>query len=122
MENNPVETTNVPVEAKKKSSNILIWIILIVLVVIFYFTVGFIAIQPIGAIPDGVTLVVLRLGTQIKFFDSPDAICERTMAGVSLLCRAMAMGALAKNSTILFKLPYIPTFYLFSTGGAAYDK
>ncbi len=98
-----------------------IWLVLVVLVV-FYFVFGFITIQPIGAIPDGVTLLVVRAGTQLKFFDSPDAMCERSAGGVSLLCRMAALSAVADGPTIVARLPYVASFYLASTGGATYEK
>ena len=98
-------------------------IVLIVLGVIFYNVFGFFTIQPIGAIPDGVTMLIVRSGTQLQFFDSPDAMCERVQGGVSILCRLGALGALAdKKEIILLRLPYVDAFYLLSTGGATYDR
>lgn len=44
------------------------------------------------------------------------------MGGVSLLCRAAVLGAVAKNSTILLRLPYSETLYLISTGGHVYER
>jgi hypothetical protein len=99
------------------------WLLIILfLFIVFYFIFGFITIQPIGAIPDGITLLVVRAGTQLRFFDSPDALCERIMGGVSLLCRGMAIGSIGENSTIILRLPYIDAFYLASTGGNSYNK
>jgi hypothetical protein len=112
------ETQEIPMKKKKHA-----WIfIILVLLVVFYFVFGFMTIQPIGAIPDGITLLVIRAGTQLKFFDSPDALCERLNGEVSLLCRGMAMGLIAENATIVLRLPYIDTFYLASTGGVTYLK
>ena len=45
-------------------------------------------VQPIGALPEGRTVVMSRLATT-KFIDSADAICLRIQDGVSLLCRGM---------------------------------
>jgi hypothetical protein len=93
------------------------------LLVLFYNIFGFVTIQPIGALPEGVTLLVFRSGTQLKFFDSPDAMCERLNGGVSLLCRGSVLSALAdKKQIIVLRLPYIETFYLASTGGATYEN
>ena len=72
-------------------------------------------------LPEGRTLVISR-GTGTKFIDSADAICERNMGGVSLLCRAIALGAVAKNSTILLRLPYSETLYFISTDGKSYER
>lgn len=79
------------------------------------------AIQPIGAIPDGRTVLMWRT-ERTKFIDSADAICEREMGGVSLLCRGSVLAALAKENSILLRLPYSETLYSFSTGGKSYDR
>ncbi|MDW9478605.1 hypothetical protein GOB57_07800 [Sinorhizobium meliloti] len=72
-------------------------------------------IQPIGAIPDGVTVVITRL-ENVNFIDSPDAICERRMGGVSLLCRGMVAGRVASEADILMRLPYSSLLYAYTTG------
>jgi len=78
-------------------------------------------VQPIGAVPDGRTLLIGRLaGT--KFIDSADAMCERIQNGASLLCRGMVMGQVGKNATIYLRLPYSETLYLWSTGGKTYGR
>lgn len=77
-------------------------------------------IQPIGALPEGRTLVAARLG-KMKFLDSADAFCEREMGGVSLLCRSMALGQFMSETTIYLRLPYSKTLYSWSTGGKQYD-
>jgi hypothetical protein len=76
-------------------------------------------IPPIGAIPEGKTLIITRL-TEMQFVDSADAMCLRKMNGVSILCRAMALGAVSKNSNILLRLPYSGYLYLWTTGGVTY--
>jgi len=78
-------------------------------------------VPPIGAVPEGRTVVMLRLDNT-NFIDSPDAMCERIQGGVSLLCRAFAMGSALNNSKILFRLPYMDWLYLASTGGKRYDR
>ncbi len=78
-------------------------------------------IQPIGAIPEGRTIIVSRL-TKLKFIDSPDSICEREMGGVSLLCRGMVAGRVANKATIIARLPYSSILYSISTNGRFYDR
>jgi hypothetical protein len=78
-------------------------------------------VQPIGAIPDGVTAIVTR-GGGMNFIDSPDAWCERNSNGVSLLCRAAMLAGVTKHKTILLRLPYSHTLYRLSTGGREYDR
>lgn len=78
-------------------------------------------IPPIGALPEGRTVIITRLN-KTDFVDSPDAMCERLQGGVSLLCRGMAMGAVIEKSTILLRLPYSDWLYTISTGGKRYDR
>ena len=70
-------------------------------------------------VPEGRTLLILRMN-KTNFIDSADAMCEREMGGVSLLCRGAMMGAIASKSSILLKLPYSKTLYDISTGGKEY--
>jgi hypothetical protein len=76
-----------------------------------------IVIQPIGAIPNGVTAIVAGIRGP-NFIDSPDAICNRTMGGVSLLCRGMAAARIVNQGYIVARLPYSET--LFRLSGAPY--
>jgi len=78
-------------------------------------------IQPIGALPEGKTLIISRM-SNTKFIDSADAICERTQGGVSLICRIGAMGGALKNAQIYARLPYMRWLYEISTGGKKYDR
>ncbi|TPJ44608.1 hypothetical protein FJ437_19285 [Mesorhizobium sp. B2-6-6] len=75
-----------------------------------------IVIQPIGAIPNGVTVLVA--GINANLVDSPDAMCQRIQGGVSLLCRGVMAGAIAKEGKILLRLPY--SKILFRMSGAPY--
>jgi hypothetical protein len=76
---------------------------------------GFYTIQPIGALPEGRTVIVWR-GEGEPFFNSPDAECLQRMGGVSLLCRMAALGN-APTDRIVLRLPYSEKAYLLSTGG-----
>jgi hypothetical protein len=78
-------------------------------------------IQPIGALPDGRTVVITRL-TNMNFVDSADAVCDRKLGGVSILCRATVLGRVGEQSTILLRLPYSETLYSISTGGKSYGR
>jgi hypothetical protein len=96
-------------------------LITIVSSIIFYSFCGLHTIQPIGAFPKGITLVVLR-GADQPFFNSPDAMCMKANNGqVNLLCRAMMIGATPVERVIL-KLPYMEWTYLMSTGGSTFNK
>ena len=77
--------------------------------------------QPIGAVPEGRTMIIGRM-TTLNFVDSADAWCERQHGGVNLLCRMGVLGRVASEGTILARLPYSETLYKFSTGGKTYDR
>jgi len=78
-----------------------------------------IVIQPIGVIPDGVTAVVAGIRGP-NFIDSPDAICNRQMGGVSLMCRGMAAARIVNQGYIVARLPYSETLFRL-TGGPFRD-
>lgn len=89
--------------------------------IVFYTQITFFVVQPIGAVPEGKTLVMLRMN-KTKFIDSADAMCAREMSGVSLLCRGMMMAAVINKGTILLRLPYSEFLYSISTDGKEYDR
>lgn len=78
-------------------------------------------VQPIGALPKGRTLVISRLNNG-QFIDSADAICERLMGGVSLMCRGIVLGRVTREATVYARLPYSSALYDMSTGGREYDR
>jgi len=96
-------------------------ILFTIIAVIAYTQLTIFVVPPIGAIPEGRTVVMLRLN-KTEFVDSPDAMCERIQGGVSLLCRAMTMGAVASHMTVIARLPYNQSLYLISTDGKTYDR
>lgn len=78
-------------------------------------------VQPIGAVPEGRTLLIWRLNT-MEFVDSADAWCERQMGGVNLLCRGAVLAKLGKEDVIIVRLPYSEALYLWSTDGHTYSR
>lgn len=105
----------------KKKGTILSLIILAVVVVIAYTQLTLFVVPPIGALPEGKTVVILRLN-KTNFIDSPDAMCDRIQSGVSLLCRGVMMGGVIEKSKIILRLPYSETLYLMSTNGKTYSR
>jgi hypothetical protein len=93
--------------------------ILVVLAFVVYTQLTLFVVPPIGAVPEGRTIVMLRL-ENIQFIDSPDAVCERLQGGVNLLCRAAVLGGVAENATVIANWPYSESLYLISTGGKKY--
>jgi len=92
-----------------------------VIAILIYTQITLFVIQPMGIIPEGKTLVILKLN-KTQFIDSADAMCEREMGGVNLFCRLGMLGAVTSKSEILLKLPYSSVLYEISTGGVTYDK
>jgi hypothetical protein len=102
--------------------------IILAIISVFIIVVGIIStqitifiIQPIGMLPEGKTLIISRLN-KTKFIDSPDAICLRTMGGVSLFCRGAVLAKVVNNSHIILRLPYSKFLYKISTGGKEFEK
>ena len=87
---------------------------------LFYLFAGFYTVQPIGGLPDGRTVIVHRIAGE-PFFNSPDGVCLERMGGVSLMCRAIAMGE-GPTDRIIVRLPYMHWAYLASTGGQEFDR
>ncbi len=81
---------------------------------------GFYSIQPLGALPDGGTVLVWRQGGE-PFFNSPDGACLRIQGSVSLFCRMAAMGQ-APVERVVLRLPYQHWAYLASTGGQTFEQ
>lgn len=95
--------------------------LVLVLLLVAHTQLTLFVVQPIGAVPQGGTLVITRLNNT-HFIDSADALCLRTTGSVTLLCRGVALGAVGKNATILLRLPYSGWLYGISTGGRYYDR
>lgn len=81
--------------------------------------VRIIVIQPIGALPKGVTAIVAGL-SNVNLLDSPDAICNRHEGGVSLLCRGREAAAIAQKGNILVRLPYSETLFRWTGAPGPY--
>ena len=96
-------------------------IVLAVLSVVVYTQITIFVIPPIGAIPEGKTVIITR-SDKTEFIDSPDAICERIQGGVSLLCRGVVMTTVIDRAKILVRLPYSSSLYEISTGGKHYVR
>ena len=106
-----------------KTKRIVLLVAVAALTLIVYTQLTIFVVQPLGAVPGGRTLVIWRR-QKTKFIDSADAICQREMGGVNLLCRAAVLRGIAGDDGegILLRLPYSETLYLVSTGGAKYDR
>ncbi len=104
-----------------KTSRTIALVVAAILAIVIYTQITIFVIPPIGALPEGKTIIITRLN-KTEFIDSPDAMCERIQGGVSLLCRGMVMAAVVGKSTILLRLPYSSWLYGISTGGKTYER
>lgn len=94
---------------------------IILFLVIIYTQITLFVIQPIGSVPEGKTLVILKLN-KTNFIDSADAMCIREMGKLNLICRGMMIATVVDKTKILFRLPYSEFLYKISTGGETYSK
>lgn len=85
---------------------------------------GFFIVQPIGAVPDGVTIFYLSRGEKFNFVESADGMCLKMQGSVNLLCRGVVMGKFmeAYGSEIVLRLPYSEWMYEWTTNGAHFDR
>lgn len=101
-------------------------IILSITAVILFirFFLGVFVIQPIGAIPEGTTIVYWRSGLNLPFIASADGLLEESGAGVSLLGRGLFLAKLAEpiKEREFFRFGYSESLYLWSTGGKTYGR
>lgn len=109
-----------------KKTRIILFVVGAVAVLILGFRLffGIFVIQPIGAVPEGVTIIYWRAGLNLPFIASADSLLEDSGAGVSLLGRGMILAGVAKpimNRKVL-RLGYSETLYLYSTHGKKYER
>lgn len=103
---------------------IIISIIILLLGLSFRIFCGIFVIQPIGAVPEGTTIIYWRSGMNMPFIASADGILIKSGAGVSLLGRGMILAKVAKpiKENEIFRFGYSETIYLWSTDGKKYEK
>lgn len=96
----------------------------VILALLFRFFCGIFVIHPMGAIPEGITIVYWRTGLKLPFIASADGILEESGAGVSLLGRGILIGNFAEpiKEKEIFRFGYSETLYLWSTNGKTYEK
>ena len=111
-------------ETKKSRKGLYSLLVLIGLLAIIFFTIGFFVIQPIGAIPEGKTIVFWRVGTNMPFISSADGLLLDADQSVTLLGRGVILGAVADimEGRIIIRLPYMGFLYKISTGGKEFNR
>jgi len=97
---------------------------LISITIFFRLCCGIFVIQPIGAIPNGVTIVYWRAGLNLPFIASADGLLNDSDSKISLLGRGLILANLSEPilKRKIFKFGYSETLYLWSTGGKKYEK
>lgn len=107
----------------KKSKISVLALAVILLLLVGYFCFGLFVVQPIGAIPDGTTILYWRFGTNMPFISSADSLMDQKAGGVSLLGRGLALGLVGKllKGRKIISFPYSSALYLASTRGKTYD-
>ena len=115
-------TSNLIIRPMKTRKFVLIFTVAFLL--FFRFAFGLYVVQPIGAIPEGATIVYWRLGTNMDFVESADGLVLKTGAGLSLLTRGLALSTSASVvvDRKVLKLPYSSFLYGLTTNGRFYDR
>lgn len=120
------ETSPKPDKSEKSNRGCLVAVGVGLLIIVLLWLIirpGVFTIQPIGAIPEGITFVYHSRGSEMPFFSSPDALCIQMQGSVSLLCRASAISAASDlTDRIIIRLSYSRWAYLQSTGGIEFDE
>jgi hypothetical protein len=125
MTNETVVEPTVEQNPPKRRKGFYIAIAVIVVIVLAWILIrpGVFTIQPIGTIPEGVTIIYHSRSSEMPFFSSPDGLCLQTQGSVSLLCRMTALSATTElTDRIILRLPYSRWAYLQSTGSLEFDK
>jgi hypothetical protein len=107
-----------------KRTLIIILILIFGLGLSFRIFCGIFVIQPIGAIPDGTTIIYWRNGLDIPFISSADGMLVKSGAGVSLMGRGLMLGKMAEpiKEREIIRIGYIESLYLLSTEGKKYEN
>jgi hypothetical protein len=116
-------------EKKNRKRRVFVWGIglggiLAGFLLVFYFCCGLFIIQPVKAIPEGVTFLYFRSGTKLPFVASADGLLLKQSGKVSLLGRVIVLSQVSEElkKRKLAALPYSHNLYLFSTGGKEFSE
>ncbi|MDO9087127.1 MAG: hypothetical protein Q7U53_13050 [Anaerolineaceae bacterium] len=103
---------------KKKKIIYVVLFFLVLLAAIFLSRPGVYTIQPINAIPDGMTVLYILREAEVPFYTSLHPECAYSATNVSLMCTAMLRTAFENFSgRIILRLPYNHAAYLKGSDG-----
>jgi len=107
-----------PTPAKKNKTLYFVLFILVLISIGFLLRPGVYTIQPVDALPEGMTIVYILRDAQEPFYTSLHPECFYSPTSVSLICNAMVKTALNNLSgRIILRLPYNHTAYLKGSNG-----
>ena len=108
---------------KNGKKGIVLLLVVAIMAFIYFFT-GFFVVQPIGAIPEGVTIWYFRNDINLPFISSPDGIMLEKEGHVNLLGRAIILSSVMDSSEgkRICNLPYQKWMYKISTKGQEFEK
>jgi hypothetical protein len=112
-------------EASRRGLAIAMALVIVGLILAFGVVMtGLLVVQPIGAVPDGVTIWYWRAGLGLRFIESPDGMSLDRVGYVSLMSRAAALSAVteAVEGRIILRLPYMDWLYGISTDGQRFER
>ena len=113
-----------PRKSRRRRNLVALVLLFAVFVLAFYLCVGVFVLQPIGAVPEGATVLYWRFGTNMSFISSADGMLLDNDQGVSLLGRGIVLGKVGElmEQRKIVSLPYSRSLYLLSTGGREFEK
>jgi hypothetical protein len=93
------------------------------LVALGYGTMGLFVVQPMGAVPEGVTILYFRAGLNLPFISSADSLGMTDDGRLSPMERIGAMAGFweVAEDRIITRLPYFERLYDISTDGRRWD-
>ena len=108
---------------KNGKKGIVLLLVVAIMAFIYFFT-RFFVVQPIGAIPEGVTIWYFRNDINLPFISSPDGIMLEKEGHVNLLGRAIILSSVMDSleGKRICNLPYQKWMYKISTKGQEFEK
>lgn len=99
-------------------------LVLAIVAIAFRLLFGIFVIQPIGAVPEGATIIYWRTNLNLPFIASVDGLLSESENGVSLIGRGVLLSALAKPilENEIMRFGYSEWLYLESTNGKMYNN
>jgi len=101
--------------------------LILILIAVIYSTTYVLIIPPIGAMPEGRTIWMLKpnrlfIAGRIDFLETPDHFQYKNTGKVSIFGRAITLSTMMKSSTIIIRLPYINVLEVIANGGLKWEE